>query len=143
MPVDGVDRHFELRHGQLAAGDDRRPADADPALVDLPLVEQAVAGRQRHLLVVHRIEEADDLAVDADRAGNPDVAAEGGGDPLGDARLAVARRAEQEQPPAGVDRRPQPVEHARRSAAGPSNARCRLSAVGCCLVSDWAWTLAM
>ena len=32
----GVDRHFQLRHGQLAAGDDRRPADADPALVDLP-----------------------------------------------------------------------------------------------------------
>ena len=37
--------------------------------------------------------------------------AEGGGDPLGDARLAVARRAEQEQPAAGIDRRPEPVEH--------------------------------
>ena len=39
------------------------------------------------------------------------VLPEGGGDALGDAGLAVARRAEQEQAPAGVDRRPEPVEH--------------------------------
>ena len=112
MPVEVLMRHFELRHGQLAAGDDRRPADADPALVDLARIEQARARLQRHFLVVHRIEEADDLAVDADGPGNPDLVAEGGGDPLGDARLAVARRAEQEQPPAGIDGRPEPVEHA-------------------------------
>ena len=71
MPVDVLMRHFELRHRQLAAGDDRRPADADPALVDLALIEQPVAGRQRHFLVVDGIEQADDLAVDADGAGNP------------------------------------------------------------------------
>ena len=37
--------------------------------------------------------------------------AEGLGDPLGDARLAVARRAEQEQAAAGVDRRAEPDQH--------------------------------
>ncbi len=111
MPVDGVVGHFELRHGQFAAGDDRGPADANPALVDLPRVEQSRALFQRRLLVVHGIVEADDLAVDADRAGNPNLAAEGGRDPLGDARLAVARRAEEKQSPAGIDGRPEPIEH--------------------------------
>ena len=111
MPVDVLMRHLELRHGQFAAGDDRRPANADPALVDLPRIEQARARRQRRFLVVHRIVKADDLAVHADRPGNPDLVAEGGGDPLGDARLAVARRAEEEQSPTGIDGRSQPVEH--------------------------------
>ncbi len=44
--------------------------------------------------MIHGIVEAEDFAVDADGAGHPDFAAEGGGDPLGDAALAVARRRE-------------------------------------------------
>ena len=44
----------------------------------LRVIEQARARLQRHFLVVHGIEEADDLAVDADGAGNPDLVAEGG-----------------------------------------------------------------
>ena len=85
MPVAVLMRHFELRHGQLAAGDDRGPADANPALVDVPLIEQAAARLQRRFLVIHGIVEADDLAVDADGAGHPNLAAEGRRDPLGDA----------------------------------------------------------
>ena len=38
-----VARHFQVVHRQFAADDDRRPADADPALVDLAVVEQAAA----------------------------------------------------------------------------------------------------
>ena len=44
MLVDGVERDFELVHRELAADDDRGPADADPAMVDLALVEQALVG---------------------------------------------------------------------------------------------------
>ena len=104
-------------------------------------IQQARAGRQRHLLVVHRIVEPDDLAVDADGPGNPNLVAEGGRDPLGDARLAVARRAEEEQSPAGVDGRPQPIEHLSAQQQAVEGA-VQVSAVGCWLVSDWAWTLA-
>ena len=100
-----VERDFQVVHRQLAADDDRRPADADPAVVDLAVVEQAFVGRQRHFLVHAGVEQPHDLAVDADRPRNPDRLAERLGDPLGDARLAVARRAEQEQAAAGVDRR--------------------------------------
>ena len=106
-----VDRHFELRHGQFTAGHQRRPANANPTLVDLLRIEQSRIGRQRLTFVVHRIVEAHDFAVDADRPRNPDRVAKGGGDPLGDARLAVARRAEQEQSPPRVDRRSQPIQH--------------------------------
>ena len=61
--------------------------------------------------MVHRIEDPHDLAVDADGAGDPDLLPEGPRDPLGNARLAVARRAEEEQPAAGVHRRSEPIEH--------------------------------
>ena len=61
------------------------------------VVEQSLGLLDGQFLVVHRVEQPHDLAVDADRAGNPDRLAEGGRDALGDARLAVARRAEQEQ----------------------------------------------
>ena len=56
MPVDVFMRHFQRGHGQFAADDDRGPADADPALVDLPLVVDAVARLQGQFLVVDRIE---------------------------------------------------------------------------------------
>ena len=111
MPVERLMRHVELRHRQFAAGDDGRAADANPALVALARIEQAGTLFERRFLVVHGIEEAEDFAVDADGAGHPDFPAEGGGDSLGDAALAVARRTEQEQPSARVDRRPEPVEH--------------------------------
>ncbi len=38
----GVGGHVELRHRQFAAGDDRGPADANPAFVDLPLIHRPV-----------------------------------------------------------------------------------------------------
>ena len=53
--------------------------------------------RQRHFLVHAGVEQPHDFAVDADRAGNPNRLAEGLGDSLGDARLAVAGGTEQEQ----------------------------------------------
>ena len=65
----GVERHLQRRHGQLAADHQRGPPDADPTLVDLPLVVNALAGFQRQLLVVGAVEEADDFAVDANRRG--------------------------------------------------------------------------
>ena len=48
---------------------------------------------------------------DAERARNPDVRAETFGDPFGDARFAVARRAEQKHAAAGVDRRAEFFQH--------------------------------
>ena len=74
----------------VAAGDDRRPPDADPPFVDFAVVIQSATRRERRFLVVHRVEQADDLAVNADRPWNPDFPPEGGGDPLGDAGLSVA-----------------------------------------------------
>ncbi len=70
-----------------------------------------LASGQRHLLVAARIEEADDFAPHADGAGDPDARAVGGGDAFGDAGLAVAGRAVQEQSPARGDRPAQPEEH--------------------------------
>ena len=43
--------------------------------------------------------------------GIQNILAEDAGDALGDAGLAVARRSVKEQPPAGIDGRPQAVEH--------------------------------
>ena len=113
MPVEVLRDHFQIVHRQFAADDDRRPADADPALVDLTVVEQAAGALQRRLFVIARVEEADDFAVDADGPRNPDDLPEGPRHPLGDARLAVAGGAVQEQAAAGVDRRAEPAEHPR------------------------------
>ena len=109
MPRAGV--HLERVHRQLAADDDRRPADADPALVDRPGLQRAGRLVERRLVVQAGVEHAHDLAVDADRPRNPDAVAERRGHALGDARLAVARAAEQEQAAAGVDRRAEPPQH--------------------------------
>ena len=57
------------------------------------------------------IEQPHDFAVDADCPRNPDELAEGLGDSLGDAGLAVTRRAVQEQAAAGVDRRTEADQH--------------------------------
>ena len=65
---------------------------------------------QRQLLMAAWVEDADDLAPGADRAGNPDAFTVGPRHPLGDARFAVARRAMQEKPLAGEDRPPKPLE---------------------------------
>ena len=66
---------------------------------------------QGQFLVATGIEEADDLAPHADRAGNPDARAVGGRDPFGDAGLAVAGRAVQEEPLPGRDGAAQAAEH--------------------------------
>ena len=124
-----VERHFELIHRELAADDDRGPADADPAVVDLAVVEQAFVGGQRHFFVHAGVEQPHDLAVDADRPRNPDELAEGLGDPLGDAGLAVAGAPYRNKP------RPELIAGPRRismllSINRSSNARCRSSSVG-------------
>ena len=106
-----VQRHLQRGQGQFAADDHRRPADADPTLVDHSPVVDAAARLQGQLLVARRIEQPNHVPVDADRPRNPDVLAEGPRHPLGDARLPVAGRAEEEQPAAGVDRRTEAVEH--------------------------------
>ena len=62
---------------------------------------------------------------------------------LGDAGLAVAGGAVQEQAAARVDRRPQPAQHPLVDQQVVEGARFRSSTVGCCLVSDWALTLSM
>ena len=111
MPVEAVRRHFQGRHGQFAADDQRGPADPHPAAVDLPRFVQPFAGLQRKFFVVCRVEDPHDLAIDADRAGDPDLLSESPRDPLGNARLAVARRAEEEQSAAGVHRRSEAIEH--------------------------------
>ena len=87
---------WQMPRHEFTADHDRRPADANPALVDLGSVPQGVIGRQRRFLVAVGVEQADDLPIDADGSRNPDVLAEGPCDALGDARLAVARGAEQE-----------------------------------------------
>ena len=65
----GIGRDFQIVQDKLAADDDRRPADADPATVDFFLVDQSLARGQRQLDVTARIENADDLAPCADRGG--------------------------------------------------------------------------
>src|SRR5690606_27112752 len=62
---------FEFLHGELATGDDGGADDLDPALVDAGEVEDAVAGGLFDDLVDAGIEQANDVAVDAERAGNP------------------------------------------------------------------------
>ena len=92
MPGRLILRHFQVVHRQFAADDDRRATDADPAPVDAVAVEQPfVDFSQWHFLVVDRVEQPHDFAVDADRARNPDrTRPKAARDPFGDARLAVA-----------------------------------------------------
>ena len=83
---------------EFAADDDERALYQNPAAV--------VVGR-RHVVgrgpVVVRVEDADDLAVNLDGEGNPDVAGQARVDALGDGRLARARRACDEERAARVD----------------------------------------
>ena len=58
------------------------------------------------------IEDADDLALDRDRVRHGDVAVEQVADALRDHRLAVSRRAVDEQRVTGVHRRPEGIDHA-------------------------------
>ena len=81
-------------------------------------------------LVERRVEQLDELAVFDERPRNPDVLAEAARDPLGDRRLAVARRAVQEQARARVDRRAQQVEHLRLDADAAERGRQLLAPRG-------------
>ena len=62
-------------------------------------------------LMVHRVEELDDLTLDLHRVGNGDLAVLQVPDRLGDDRLAVSGRAVHEHRVSGGDRRPELVEH--------------------------------
>src|SRR4051794_34750959 len=75
------------------------------------MVQQAGIGRQRAFLVVHGVEQADDLAVDSDSPWNPNVLAESPRFSLGDRLFAVPRRAVQKQSASGADCRSQPPQH--------------------------------
>ena len=67
--------------------------------------------RDRQHLVHHRVEQADDLAVDIEAPRHPDVFAVAGRDPLGDRGLPVPRRAEQEHRLGCADGLPDLLHH--------------------------------
>ena len=90
---------------ELAADDDGRAPDLDPATVVAGLVEQAAGPLGLDRFMVRHVEELDDLAVDQDDLRDPHGRLEAAGDPLGDAGLAVAGMAVEEQALARVDRR--------------------------------------
>ncbi len=109
----------QLLQRELTAGED----DGPPHL-DVPLVigrrrfqpVRVVLGRLRlervaavHGMVIHRIVDHHELALDLHRVRNEDVSAEQAGDGLRDHRLAVARRPVEEQGLGGVDGGPEHV----------------------------------
>ncbi len=61
--------------------------------------------------MAHRIPQPQDVAIDVDRARNPNVLAERPGDPFGNRRLAVAGEPEQEHTATAGNGRPQLVQH--------------------------------
>ena len=95
-----VEPEFQGVFGHFAADDDHRPPAQHPAGI-VP-GRLAVGG---YRLMVDFIEEADDLAVDVEGEGNVNRVLEGLADGGGHDRLAVARRAEQEDGAAAVDGR--------------------------------------
>ena len=112
-PRDRQVGQLERVERQLAADGDQRPAAAHPAaILDRAGFDQRLALRHRDRLVHDRIEDADDLALDRDRVRHGDVAVEQVADALRDDRLAVAGRAVDEQRVAGVDGRPERIDHA-------------------------------
>ena len=71
---------------------------------------ERLVGRLVDRLVVHRIEEPDDAALDLERVRNEDVAVEQIVNRLRDDRLAVARRAVHEHRVPGIDGGPELVQ---------------------------------
>ncbi len=63
--------------------------------------------------MIDRVEEPDDFTVDAEGPRDPDVLAEGPRHPLGDTRLAVARRAVEKESSTGMDGWTESSQHRR------------------------------
>ena len=100
---------------ELATGHDDRTARDDPTVV----VAQALRdGGVDDRPVVDLVVELDDLLVDLDRVREDDLALEQGDHDLGDRRLAVAGRAEEEDRFPGVDGRPELRERVARDDHG-------------------------
>src|SRR5206468_1319507 len=82
-------------------GDNRGPTNAHPTKVDFLLSFFRLG--QRRQRVDRGIVDADDLAPNADRAGNPEIGAKRVDHPLRNARLAVARVAIEKQGGSGLE----------------------------------------
>ena len=89
-----------MLHSQFAAHHNCRSFDSHPAFVDGVVVEQFGGASfffcERYLVMIHRVEDANDVAVNEDCPWDPDGLAESSCDSFGDARLSVAGIAEQE-----------------------------------------------
>ena len=126
--ADLVVAQFELIERQFAAGDDHRPSHATPALIDcpfqlLPLFSDQMLPRAEAVGVVlisdrvqRRIEDGDDAVLGQHGIRHVDVAAifvEEATEPLRDRRLAVARRAINENRTTAAHCRPQLIQQLR------------------------------
>ena len=107
----GIVPDLQAVHGQLAADDDRGPADLHPTLVVFVRLQDAAAVVLDRL-VIRGVIQLDQLAVFHQGLRDPDVLAEATGDPAGDRRLAVARRPVEEHAGAGIDGRAKAFEEA-------------------------------
>lgn len=103
---------FEHRHRQFATSDNGWPQNANPSAIDVAFHQQTVAVSKRARLVVERIEQSHDFAIDQDGSRDPNVVSEGLGDPFRDARFAIARVAVQKHAATAVDRRSQAGQEA-------------------------------
>ena len=104
-------RDLQLVERQFSADDDRGSDNSHPARINPGEIEEFARRFGRHLFVHARVEEADDLAFDAECSWNENRSAETTGDPFSDAGLAITRLAVQEHPATRVDRRAERVEH--------------------------------
>ncbi len=89
---------FEVVHRQLAADDDRRPANLDPPRSCVRRLEDAARRRPRSASWQAASNSLMNWPSSMSVRGIQMMLAEAEGDPLGERRLAVARRAVQEQP---------------------------------------------
>ena len=105
MQVEHVER-------QLAADDDDRPADADPAPIARHTADDAGGFHVVfERLVADRVVDGHDVAVHVDRVRHVHIATERAAHAFGNHRLAVAGRSVEEHGLAGVDRRAEVLEH--------------------------------
>ncbi len=95
--------NLQVVHPQLAAGDDRRAADLNPAAVEVGFIEQAGGLLRLDQLVVCHVEELDDLPLDEDDPWDPYRCPEAARDALGHAGLSIARIAVEKKAAARVD----------------------------------------
>ena len=103
---------LELIEPELTAHHDSRAAAPHPPPVDVVSEVERLVGHLVDRLVVHRIEEPDDAALDFEGVRNEDVAVEQIMNRLRDDRLAIARRAVHEHRVPGIDGGPELVQDA-------------------------------